>query len=813
MRIIEIELSGYRRFLSGGTKKIVYAPQSAIQLITANNGAGKSSLLAELSPLPAQQGHFIKGGYKKITIEHRNHQYVLTSDFSKGNHHYFEKDGVNLNTGRTGSVQKILVEQEFAYTAAIHDLQLGRIKFTALTASRRREVLTLLCRTDVTYAMELYARLATQARNIVGAKKHTEEKIIQHRSSLVDEAELFDIQTRLTNLQNEYLLYSQSKYRDLTIVNLERIADNLTRLTQDLKTHVDKLPYGFFTGVDLENEVRNKELDLARIQNQIAQYTSEHNKLTDILNEIYTNDSRSLDELLVERESLVLALEQYVKPDIPVMEYDAVLRSALEAANGINDLLLKMPTNPNMELYSRNTVPAARQRKEQILILTRKANHEIELANTRLDTITEHQKNECPQCGYTWIPGLSEKEIANLEKVIVDAEKALELLKPELATVDEFLTAADLWALEYSRLKSMMSQYPRLTQLWDYLYDNHRVFNEPASAVGWINRFIELLQTAIAIEKIANQITSLDNIITVKRKSQSHNSSALQTRLVELEKIIESNTQDLELLKVSYQADISKLRLSNFIITQVRNLHQAYNNYALASISNNKLDHNRAVDSVMSDLTLQIGLLSDKVEKAKHSLDLLAHLDLSLKELTEDEQIYALLLKELSPTEGLIAQTLFHFIQILVNQINEVIRSIWTTRLHVHPCSMENDQLNYMFPLEFIEADHPVSDISEGSEGQQDIIDFAFKLVARVHLGLQEYPMLMDEVGRSFHEHHRLRLFEYIKKLIEVGLTQQVFVVSHFPSTHGTLTLADRNVLDPTGVMVLPTDNQYFKIT
>ena len=71
MKIVKLILRNCDRFLLNQIKEIVYTPTSPYQLITGNNGSGKSSLLEELSPLPPDKNKFTKNGYKEIHIEHQ----------------------------------------------------------------------------------------------------------------------------------------------------------------------------------------------------------------------------------------------------------------------------------------------------------------------------------------------------------------------------------------------------------------------------------------------------------------------------------------------------------------------------------------------------------------------------------------------------------------------------------------------------------------------------------------------------------------------------------------------------------------------
>ena len=111
MKIERLELVGYIRLMPG-VSRFVYTPSTTCQIILGTNGSGKSSILYELSPLPASKGEYIEGGFKRIEISHKGAHYVLESSFKHGNKHSFTRDGEDLNPGGTGAVQKELVKRE-----------------------------------------------------------------------------------------------------------------------------------------------------------------------------------------------------------------------------------------------------------------------------------------------------------------------------------------------------------------------------------------------------------------------------------------------------------------------------------------------------------------------------------------------------------------------------------------------------------------------------------------------------------------------------------------------------------------------------
>ena len=100
MKITKLILQDYNRMKSNNYSKIEYTPSDNVQIILGTNGYGKSSLLYELSPLPADLNkHYGDNGYKEIHISHNNMEYVCISDKSKGKHSFKINDGEEMNGG------------------------------------------------------------------------------------------------------------------------------------------------------------------------------------------------------------------------------------------------------------------------------------------------------------------------------------------------------------------------------------------------------------------------------------------------------------------------------------------------------------------------------------------------------------------------------------------------------------------------------------------------------------------------------------------------------------------------------------------
>jgi hypothetical protein len=219
-------------------------------------------------------------------------------------------------------------------------------------------------------------------------------------------------------------------------------------------------------------------------------------------------------------------------------------------------------------------------------------------------------------------------------------------------------------------------------------------------------------------------------------------------------------------------------------------------------------------------------LIGDKIEEFQNrSGDIRAilskknHLLISAYELKEDHtrlaeelEAYKELSRELSPTTGVIAEIMREYLDNFLGEINKIIGFVWEYPLSVKSCGVETVGLDYKFPLVVSDLDTPI-DISEGSQGQKDIINFAFTIVAMAYMGLQDYPIYMDEVGASFDHKHRGNLINYIKTLIESRQCSQLFMVNHYSSDHGGLSHTNTLVLSADNIVLPSNYNEHVKIT
>ena len=209
----------------------------------------------------------------------------------------------------------------------------------------------------------------------------------------------------------------------------------------------------------------------------------------------------------------------------------------------------------------------------------------------------------------------------------------------------------------------------------------------------------------------------------------------------------------------------------------------------------------------------QLAGLTRRLNEKKNAENIIADLEKSLAEVEEAHRVTKLLATALSPTDGLIAKQMRAFIDCLVQQMNEVISQVYTYPLVISPCGIDSGELDYKFPMRAGDDQVRVPDVGKGSDGQQEIIDFAFRLVAILYLGFSDYPLYLDEMGRHQDETHLSNVMNYVKMLMEANRHTQLFMISHFAVGHGGFTNADVLVLNGSNISIPLKHNEHAEIS
>lgn len=820
MKIVKLTLVGYKRLLLNNIKEFTYTPNSPYQIILGRNGSGKSSLLAELSPLPGVPANYIKGGSKTIEIEHRNSHYVLSSVFSgSGGKHSFLKDGEELNPGGTAAIQREMVRREFNYSPEIHALLIGEERFTTMTPARRREWITSLSDTDLTYAVKIYNVLRGKARDAIGALRHVNNRLASETNKLMSIEDAKELESRVKEISDELTVLMENRVPNLpayhpTLDSLERNMRRIQECAHEILSLVSPRPRGFSFQNDEQllqslNEIRAK---ISVAESLLKRATDDHGEMEKLLETIQTYSAGSIEDLKRrqgELEKQVAELEKSIER-FRIENAEEKVADSAEALPVLVEILTEIKDNSDKR-YNRADLQKAKQASETLRNEIDRRKNLIRQCLERIDHIKNARETNCPKCGYTWKEGVSEGQLEKLEALIAEHSKQQEELEKELEKHNQYIEEAEEWAAQYRRFSQLAAHYPRLRQLWDDFLENERLVVNPSGQFHVLTTWERDLATCRQLEQVKQELERLS--LALKSADSSSDTQHLQERFMRLEDEIGARTTELvELRRQQNELEVYSKKVMRMIElnyemrTLIKTVEEQYD--TLVSVLRNQ-EINQAIQANQSTLAH----LQHRLNEKSNLENILKDLQKSADALSVDSKALDLLVECLSPHDGLIAEQLTSFIVFLVEQMNEIIEQIWTYDLFVLPCGVESGELDYRFPLQVRTKDNQVPDVSKASDGQMEIIDFAFKVVAMIYLNLEGYPLYLDELGRACDEQHRANIVNYLKRLMDARRHQQLFYISHFAFSYGAMAGSEVLVLDSANITVPANHNKHVTMT
>lgn len=845
MRILSLELVRYKRLKLNRIEKFVIKPADIIQLILGTNGSGKSSLIREWTPLPAEAGNYLKEGSKTIRIFHQNNNYLLKNSFFNKAEHSFIFNGEELNLQGTITVQRELVWQHFKINNEIHELLLGAEPFHSMSPSRRREWFTQMSDINYDYALGVFSRLKSRSRDYAGALRTAKKRLVAETSKVVSAAEEKKLRADIdATLEELKLLVSQSapldrpieSYRQEQQSGLEELNRMATRLLRmRLIAPYGSTAYGVaphkstqrdewgepltpaFTSIEeIDDYLNILRHDVSVKETLINKAMQEHTKIDETVKILIKTGEEGVQALRVKLETLrTKRLELLSQRRLGIEGFDAI--NALTALETVYDTLIgtfsNIPVNEDKRFSSTRLINLQDENivaKNQL----RQLQSELAKANSVKVHLETHKANNnlvCPKCTHTWIAGYSDEkfnrvleDIAKFEESIQQIEKAIERNNTAVLEIQQY----GEFYRDYTRC---VRSWPILNPFWDYLLNDELVTRSPRKALSVLETLKHDLELEIQANKVNVEIQEIIALIQSAEQVGDANLSEMRDKLSDITLTIENMTSELAKLQQAvseynqYRRQlIEAFDLSNKINTLKNNLEHCTDQIV-------EMTRRQTIRHCMEQLQHSLAIKQQTLSEIELKKGIIADLELQIKKLTIDEEAVEILVKELSPTEGLIADNLLTFIRSFVGKMNTLIRKIWAYPLVIKDCGISGSngtELDYKFPMMVNTKDNIVSDVRDGSSGMLEIVNLAFRVQAMLHLGLSEYPLFLDEFGQSFDETHRSSTTVVIKNLMETHHFSQLVMISHYEASHGAFTNAEICVLCPSNITV-PMKNKY----
>lgn len=818
-----LELIDYIRLKPNGIFRLLITLDNIFQIIIGTNGSGKSSLMRELNPLPGNPKDYGKKGKKIICFRFGTRYFKLINDFKEGHHYFYLTDDhyepiEDMNPSGNVSTQRKLCLEYFGLDQDIMNVLMGvkGYRFTEMSKIRRKEWMLRLGNDDLDFAMKLHKSIRSEMLSKLGVIKHLKRRIGDESVKSISEEEITELR-RKSNVLVEQLntlmvaIIPGTANADMLKADIRSNISALNRMMDGVlkKRSIDRVDLGLRIDADdpsaylhqLRSYAHSTSEQISANEKRIDKLYTESNRISQYIQTLADNAAKSTNDLREEVKRKCEALDTLKRTLVidDSLEYiESRFNTVGDFKEKFESLISELIENPdnhlNLTKYKENDVLISE--KTQLL---RSLNTQLVQLEHQLEHMTNTQLTECPKCSHKWFPLVG----ATIDEVRSSIKIKNDLINETNDIIDKCTAYNQL----YLNRRSVMTDINGLKISQHGIFIEYLLKNEYwEKSNSWLLMQCQYWYrdtiSNYEIYKLTTQIDSLNAAIAASSAFGGDN-EVTSERLVEIDAEINELLEEVHILK-------SRRDLINIHMSELDEMIQIHRKGIdlVRTVSNQlhalvEAEINSYIDSDIANVQSQLANIQNALNSAESVESILRSLEADLAKVEEESKAITVLEAELSPTSGLIAEHINDFINIFVDQLNSVISQVWSQSLNVLPCGFEREgELDYNFPIK--SGSLISNDVSLGSSAQQDMIDFAFVQVVYLYLGLEHYPLWIDELAPTMDDLHRVRIVQYVKSLMDNNRHSQMFMISHYISGHGVFSNADFCVMSEANILHKP---------
>ena len=792
--LLKLTLEKYIPLLKRGIQKIELTTPHMINLFISSNGSGKTATLKEANPLAPDKSNFDPGGRKYAEFQIGNRHFVVDSYPHNSNGHSFKLNGKELNPNGTAACQKELNQSYFRLDYNLNKVLSGlRVVdlLSMMSPGKRKEVIMQVYPNNTDYALGVWTKLKTERNELKAAIKNQIARYTEENRKLaeINEYGIDELEVRIKTIEGELRdsllvrggLEGVVVDRDLNIKiqDFNRLVDQLA--TNRLSGIIHSQPE-ISTAIGFTTELLNRHQEQAGVLQRVI---AEHAGILDGLEEFLADpetfqvqadhireDLGKVDEELGQYATLLNQYPVFNDPELPLDNLELV-------ESGFREFLGRVTVASDLEVNGA-TYKGWLQQQEELSNSLRHWKQELSDVSHKLDHYESADSINCPDCSHEFKLGVTPADLARMREQkeglatrVERTRKAQEVLLKQIENdADWYLSMNQLFG--FVRARSHCGILATLIKEYDIgKTDANRLLNA-------LQAFMERFNLRVRKDDLLKEQNLLDT-----RLGMLDRNNALEVAVylagIEKELLTENNQishykDRLESLKrtqqhiVTYTRDVNRLRgLREEIMIGLGNQGKAEFKLKVdqrIGILSEEKDHYMTSIIKNRSLTAVVNSISGDIDRLKRRLQIIdIHMD------------------GLCPNKGLIGRLMGDFIKAICSNMNALFKIIYSRPLVIKPCSKENGDLTYKFPV-VVGDTHPTPDVTDCSAGERELIDWAFRFVMLSYHPV-EYPLIMDEVGVNLDEINRGRFFNFIQDYTRQKSPRQLFMVSHYVANHG----------------------------
>jgi energy-coupling factor transporter ATP-binding protein EcfA2 len=792
MSVQSIRLRDFRRFKRNEVSTFNLDIDSPIVTLLGRNGSGKTSLLKLLTGRSPTNKEFLKTGSFEIEHLYKGKHYTLKGIFHPSPKYYFKVDHEVLNDWGTITTQNQLVNTHFGVDRDVHNLLIGAERFHAMSAPKRKDWLVRLCSTSYDYAIERYNKIKDRHRDVSGALKVAKQRLASELQKKLHANEVVELTQQVNMLHDLVQTLSEGRI-PVTELTRDHGKDGLLALLgkfESIGGYQERWP-----AAKLKETADAAKVKQQFCQNTIARVGKEMQALASAIELLQKAERKTIDDLdleviglkakLGELENLIYRGELLKDAAVDQVTWETVRPEIMEIMDTIPD--------NDAGNYSSNALVRTRERiavaKTREMVLQRQA----AVQGAKLAHLEEHKDvkdTACPKCKHRFSLVYNEEHYEIIKRALSRLQKEMrenaELLKTLL---QEEETCAEYGTI-YRRYVRLTNRHIGFGVYWDRLQDLRAIAMNPKQHRG-LDEIDQQIAAQVLHQATTTQVKEKELLIkTLRNAGQGGDLARMLTKQEELEAELNGQIDLIEGLKSieqHYRQQHRQRQQVDALLVKIKNYMAALETQTTEEIEQLRRTH---YNEALRDIQSLLASKADRLHQDKLQERSVKVYQEQIADLAKEEQAFLALMKALSPSEGLIAEGLFGFIDQLTQGINSIVEQVWSYPMEIRLDRPTGDSvdLDYNFPVYLEdEEEQTTSDVSELSKGQKEMFDLAFLITAMVYMEMTEMPLLLDEIGSSFDPDHRVTLVNLMKSLVESRSFDQIVLVSHYQQQYLSL--------------------------